>query len=428
MTKVLVNEVKPNPNERDFVANPLEIETETTGVLPGERDTKQTAQETSFTSADFTATDVKGALEELFTLSDSQRQLLISAVGSPLNSASTYSNIISAILDGKTKITDTLLAKDVQANNQMSFEELANCILLIQSTNNPSTGGIPTNLKLTDVIKATANMTYTIGLTTYLKPSETVAQVYKYIAAQSNITHYQENFNNTNASMFKYDKDVVIFDGVARIKDKYEFPLLNNGTYFETQEIDFAMAEISAITMDDTTNLFTLNGIKTNNAIVQSEGDIPIDETLLITGIGMTNQITGNGSVKVAVSKNKGASWQSFVGTDFVDVDIASTTDFAEKGMTSDVLNAVTSEQWQTWRNDASTIRFAYLLNRPSYSDNVGLDMVTMQAEMIARWVPAPTSDYEYAFSESAQEYTFTFKVATDYLVKYLDKASDENA
>lgn len=425
MTKVLVNEVKPNPNERDFVANPLEIETETVGTLPKTRDEKQTAQETPFASVDFTATDVQGALEELFTLSDSQRQLLISAVGSPLNSASTYSNIISAILDGKTKIADTLLAKDVQANNQMSFEDLANCILLIQGTNNPSTGGIPTNLKLTDVIKATANMTYTIGLTTYLKPSETVAQVYKYIAAQSNITHYQENFNNTNASMFKYDKDVVIFDGVARIKDKYEFPLLDNGTYFETQEIDFAMAEINAITMDDTTNLFTLNGIKTNNAIVQSEGDIPIDETLVITGIGMTNQITGNGSVKVAVSRNKGLSWQSFVGADFVDVDIASTTDFAEKGMTSDVLNAVTSEQWQAYRDTATTIRFAYLINRPSYADAVGLDMVTIQAEMLARWIPALTSEYEYVFSETNQEYTFTFKVANDYKIRYLDKESE---
>lgn len=395
-----------------------------------EGDIEVDAKDVTFndTEGDLVSTNVHDALKELFTLSDSNRRLLIDAIGSPLNITSTYTNIISAILDSKTLLADTLIAKDVQAVNTMSFAEFADTILQIVGGGETTTGGVEVEMKTTDVISATASMTYKIGLTTYLKPSETVAQVYKYVAAQSNITHYLENFDNSNASQFNYDKEVIYFDGMAKIKDQYTYPLLNNGTYFETQEIDFgAFVDLDSIAMDEETNVFMMNGIKSNHALVTLKNDIPIDEALLITGIGMTNTAIGNGSVLVAVSRNKGLTYQVFNGAEFVNVDIDDEADFATNGMSASVLSAITSEQWQMWRNDASTIRFAYLLNRPSYSDSVGLDMVTMQAEMIARWIPAPTTDYEYTFSESAQEYTFTFKTATDYLIKYLDKASESD-
>lgn len=394
-----------------------------------EGDVEVDAKDVTFNDmdGDLTSTNVHDALKELFTLSDSNRRLLIDAIGSPLNITSTYTNIISAILDSKTLLADTLIAKDVQAVNTMSFAEFADAIMQITGGGETASGGVNVEIKTTDVIAATAGMTYKIGLTTYLKPSETVAQVYKYIAAQTGILHYVENFNNSNAAQFNYDKEVVYFDGMAKIKDQYTYPLLNNGTYFETQEIDFgAFKDLDNIIMNEETNVFTMNGIKSNHALVTLKNDIPIDEALLISGVGMTNTASGNGSVLVAVSRDKGLTYQVFNGTEFIDVDINDTDNFATNGINASALSAITSEQWQTWRNNSGTIRFAYLLNRPSYSDLVGLDMVTMQAEMIARWMPASTTEYEYTFDESAQEYTFIFKVANDYQIKYLDKVSDE--
>ena len=463
MSNLNVTVVKKE-NERNFIENPLEIITETVGILPSARDTKQTALETSvnadgieandvqnaleevlqvakanssgngastaenvsFTSANLNATNVKDALNEVFTQSDSNRKLLLNAIGNPLTSSSTYAEILATILDSKTLLADAIKTKKVMATNSMSFDALANAILLIKTADMNSGGGVSTELKLTDTITATENMAYSIGLTTYLKPSETVAQVYKYIAAQNALTHYQENFNNANASSFIYDKDVVYFDGMARIKDTYVYQILPNGTYFETQEIDFsAFTNMTNAVMDSSVGVFTVTGLKSNAAVVKMNSDIPIDETLLITGMGLSSVTTGNSDVRVAISLNSGLSWQTFDGSGFIDIDIDDADTFKTNGINKATLSAITSEQWQTYRSVATTIRFAYVLIRPTVDDTVGLDMTTMQASAIARWIPAPTSEFEATFDESSQTHNFIFKKANDYKIRYKDKESE---
>lgn len=408
MTKVLVNEVKPNPNERDFVANPLEIETETTGVLPGERDTKQTAQETSFTSADFTATDVQGALEELFTLSDSNKQALIAAIGNPLLSTSTYQDITNAIITGKNDIVNSIITKGATANNAMGLTELAIQILSIQA----GTGG--DNLKLTNEITATANMAYSIPINGYLMPSQSVAQVYKHNEASPSIIHYQNDFNNANASSFSYDAEQIKFDGMMKIRDTYDYEFTAIDDYFETQQIDFA-AFVGFDSDPTLSEKVTLKGLKTTQAVAKASGDIPLDETLEINKV----TLTAVGTVRVAMSLDSGFTWQTFDGANFVDLNISDLSEFKGNGMTATTLNAITKAQWAAYRGSSNKLRFAYFIERLSITDTSGTDLIKLDANMAARWLPAPTSDYTQTFDATTQTYNFVFVTAAKYKVRY---------
>lgn len=408
MTKVLVNEVKPNPNERDFVANPLQIETETIGTLPKTRDEKQTAQETPFTSADFTATDVQGALEELFTLSDSNKQALIAAIGNPLLSTSTYQDIINAIITGKNDIVNSIVTKGATANNAMGLTELAIQILSIQA----GTGG--DNLKLTNEITATANMAYSIPISGYLMPSQSVAQVYKYNEASPSIIHYQNDFNNANASSFNYDAEQIKFDGMMQIRDTYDYDFTPVDDYFETQQIDFA-AFVGFDSDAVIAEKVTLKGLKTTQAVAVASGDIPLDETLEINKV----TLTAVGTVRVAMSLDSGFSWQTFDGANFVDLNISDLSDFKANGMTATTLNAITKSQWTTYRGTSNKLRFAYFIERLSVADTSGTDLIKLDANMSARWLPAHTNDYKQTFDPAAQIYNFIFVTAGKYKARY---------
>ena len=415
MTKIIINEKKYYPNERDFVANPLEIETETTGVLPGERDTKQTAQETPFASADFTATDVQGALEELFTLSDSNRRLLIDAVGNPLLSTSTYQDVINAISAGKNDVANAIASKNVTATNTMSFGDLATQILLIEGNGNGGSTGGADNLKLTDEIIATANMSYEISIVGYLKPSDSVAQVYKFNDATPSFIHYQNEFNNANSTSFDYDTDVLKFDGMMQIKDVYEYPFALIDDYFETVQIDFSAFvdfENDLVLEDEKAIVY---GLKSTQTVAKANGDIPLDEMLEINSVTLSAQ----GTIRVAVSKNKGFTWQTFDGNNFVDINITDLTAFKENGVTKETLNSISKAQWNSYRQESNVLRFAYFIERATLSDISGTDAIKMDANMAARWLPAPTSDYTQTFDATTQTYNFVFLTAAKYKVRY---------
>ena len=370
---------------------------------------KQTAQETPFTSANFTATDVQEALEELFTLSDSNKQALIAAIGNPLLSTSTYQDITNAIITGKNDIVNSIVTKGATANNAMGLTELAIQILSIQI----GTGG--DNLKLTNEIIATANMAYSIPISGFLMPSQSVAQVYKYVEASNSIIHYLNDFNNANASSFTYDAEKIEFDGMMKIRDTYDYEFTAIDDYFETPQIDFE--SFVGFTSDPiiTDDKITIKALKTTQAVAVANGDIPLDETLEIN----KTTLTSVGVVRIAMSRDKAQTWQTFDGTNFMDIDINNLTAFKNNGMTDAVINAITKAQWAEYRNSSNTLRFAYFIERVSLADTSGTDKITLDANMMARWIPAQTSEYTQEFDAINQKYIFKFIVSQKYKVRY---------
>lgn len=369
---------------------------------------------------DFTATNVHDALKEVFTLSDSNRKNLIDAIGNPLLDTATYAEIIEAILNGKIFLADALISKNMQAYPDMSFEEFANAIIEIKNSGSESGSGIATELKMTEIINATANMSYKLGLSVYLKPSETVAQVYKFLPSSTEV-FYKEDFDNA-AKLPVYDRTNVVLDGTAHIQNKFEYAFKEETGYFSTDEIDFAsFKDIDSLTA--TENSVVINAIKINTTILQSV-NVPIDETLVVNKINIASKVVNAGVIKVAISKDNGTTWQAYNGISFVDVDTSPET-LQSIGMDVDTLNNITSELWQVYRGDSTTLTFMYLLHQNTYKDDVQLDTMYIEAEMVPRWVPALTNEYTVMFDEVEQQYTFVFLAAQDYKIRYRDKGEE---
>lgn len=448
MSKITINVKNENNSERDFIENPIEIETETKGILPKERDTKQTALETAieavgvnaknvqeaisevlevaksstntekqtasetpFASENFVAKDVQTALDEVFTLTDSNRKRIISAIGNPLINTSTYQEIINAITLGKTDISAAIVKKGTSASVAMGLSELASRISLIQTGD----GGGSSDLKLTDEITATSNMPYEIAITPFLKPVQSVAQVYKHNAAGPVFVHYQNDFNNVDATSFEYDSAQINFDGMMKIKDKHEYVFTDISSYAETAEIDFSkIIEYGEDAVLKRNNM-VLNGIKTTQAVAKANGDISLEETTEINAV----TLTAVGVVRVAVSVDSGFTWQAFNGSTFTDLNITDLSSFKTNGMLMTTLNAVTKAQWTAYRGDSNTLRFAYFIERATFKDNSGTDAIKLDANIAAHWLPAQTSDYTQTFDATAQKYVFKFITAGKYKVRY---------
>lgn len=416
MSKIIVNVKKENPNERDFKENPLEINTETIGILQKERDVKQNAKETHFEGEGFESTDVEGALKEVFTHSDNNRKKIIDVIGNPLNQESTYQEILGVTSDSKADILNALSYKGVSVVPGVSFGGFAEAILKISGS---ATNGESSDLlRLTDIIEVkAANTSYELKIKPYLKPSQTVAQIYRFIDQNPSIVNYKDDFNNANAKSFDFDVEELDFDGMMHIKDSYSYQFSRVADYFETSEIDFSAFLEFGGSVVLTENDATIKGIKTTQSVARANRDIPLDETLEINSV----KLTSVGTVRVVMSRNSGFTWQVFDGLNFNDINISDLGAFRNLGMTAETLNSITKAQWAQYRDGSNVIRFAYFIERATYSVSSGTDVVTMDSNMAARWIPAATTDYTYEFDTSAQAYNIVFLKAGSYKIRYLD-------
>ena len=95
---------------RNFTTDPINLVTETTGVLPKTRYQFQNATETPIddTGGVFTSTNVEGALLELFNYANSIKTAVASAIGAPLLATDTVAQMVS-----KIDVLKTNLAKEI---------------------------------------------------------------------------------------------------------------------------------------------------------------------------------------------------------------------------------------------------------------------------------------------------------------------------
>lgn len=134
----------------------------------------------------------------------------------------------------------------------------------------------------------------------------------------------------------------------------------------------------------------SINGIKSTKELVVATGDINKELAQTINSIIVESVKTNNGTLKLAVSIDKGKTWKTYDGAIWVDLSITipsteysiMTTDeklqwnnardvIASKGIYTSIFNSI---DFNTLTDDNTTpgyLRFAYVLIRPAYTDNV---------------------------------------------------------
>jgi hypothetical protein len=130
---------------------------------------------------------------------------------------------------------------------------------------------------------------------------------------------------------------------------------------------------------------------------VTPKGRISLKKYAKLNGVSITGATSGNGSVKVAMTKDN-STYQVYDTTSlaWVDINIA---DIGTDGMSLSDISALTSAEWLAYDCMSSGIGFAYYLEMASTSDTAYTDELTLNVELLGELKSlVKGTDYNYSY------------------------------
>jgi hypothetical protein len=130
---------------------------------------------------------------------------------------------------------------------------------------------------------------------------------------------------------------------------------------------------------------------------VTPKGRISLKNYAKLKGVSITGATSGNGSVKVAVTKDNN-TYQIYDSTNlaWVDINIA---DIDTDGMSLSDVAALTTTEWAAYDCMSSGIGFAYYLEMASTSDTAYTDELTLNVELLGELKSlVKGTDYNYSY------------------------------
>ena len=404
---------------RDFKTNPIDLSTETNGVLQKSKYEKQNASETSIsdTNNNFTATNVEDALVELFQYVNSGKSGVATSIGYPLSSSDNFSIMVDKINILKNSFSNNLTKKGVITYN---YEPLSQMIDKIPSIPNVT---ISTGVNTVSKLNVTTPYQYKLVLKEPIPLEKIATSVLSYVGNDSGIVHYEVNYNNSDASNFDYDKDKVVFDGVMKLRDTWTYILNSLGNnYYESEFINISnFSDIGSINI--LTENLEISALEDNAQIVKANGDISLNSVDSIDKLTLIGNSVNNGVVKITMSFDGGITWNYFdnLTSSWKTLDINNTIDFKNNGMTIDTLNNLNSQQLKDIRNNSEILRFAYYLERNSFLDNAFVDKLTVLVTMLGYNTLANFTDYNYSYDLETKTISYNFLKNGTYTINYVD-------
>lgn len=136
------------------------------------------------------------------------------------------------------------------------------------------------------------------------------------------------------------------------------------------------LASNNYITLYKYTNNVNVTGANMNYILVYKgqtviqNFDFPIPT---ITTGSLLSTVPANGKLLILVSKDSGATWQTFSSNIFINSSLAN---IKTEGFTAALFNGVTQAQWQSYLGISTKLRFAYYFEQATSTDKVLLDKI----------------------------------------------------
>lgn len=195
------------------------------------------------------------------------------------------------------------------------------------------------------------------------------------------------------------------------------------GNYSATNIDGLLLEKVKVLCMsEDPDAEVTIDG-KVNKSIIQQKDDMIVSDYALITKLEASFD-PNIASVKFAISKNSGKTWQSFDGTSFIDLDISDRNVFDAGGYDLSLFNSIPVESWNNYK--AKTIRFAFCITQKASSTNTVLSYIKFIGNLIGSWRKALESEATYEYS-AIDNLKVKFLKGGNYKVNYLDSISSSN-
>jgi hypothetical protein len=153
--------------------------------------------------------------------------------------------------------------------------------------------------------------------------------------------------------------------------------------------------------------------------LVLSTGDLSLVSVENIDNINLASNEVGSGILRIIVSIDSGATWQAFDNVNWVNIDTGDLNDIKTNGMTSSILNSLTSEQIMNLVGVSTNLRFGYYLEATDISDTLETDELSIQIDMRGQWDKATHGvDFDYNYPNSI---TLTVELYADgdYKINY---------
>lgn len=213
---------------RDFTADPINLETEVTGVLPKDNYEAPAAEDVVVNNPNFTGKDVNSVLDELFQYANNIKTSVVDAVGTPLLPSDTGAELAAKIELLKTALADAINAKGVGTLPTDSLETMADNISLITSGGGGQSGDIQKLTKLNVTapyeLKIAPGFDATVG--------NILATLIEHVPAKSGIVQYQVGFDNKDAADF-IENENVSYDGTMHLKNIVSYSMEKDSSWAE---------------------------------------------------------------------------------------------------------------------------------------------------------------------------------------------------
>lgn len=193
--------------------------------------------------------------------------------------------------------------------------------------------------------------------------------------------------------------------------DTYGKTVINNSTGLK-DKVKFLVSS----TQPDETILITGN---VNGAIIQQAKDFNTSDLSVLKSFTAEGDLTGT-TTTFAVSKDSGASWQTYRGGAWVDIDITNKNDFQTNACDITQISTIPLTDWKSYMS--KKIRIALCITQYQSRGNVSLlTAIKYVADLTASWkhFTEDQASYEYI---SDTELKVTFLKAGNYKVNYLDE------
>lgn len=194
----------------------------------------------------------------------------------------------------------------------------------------------------------------------------------------------EDNYNSTNGVY------VPISSIPSNIEDiEIDFPCASCDYLNGLRPIDKFTGDIQLIVTDPNSECL-VSGIKSSKELVVATGDMNKELAQTINSMTVESVKTNNGNLKLAVSIDKGKTWKTHDGANWVDLSIiipsteysAMTTNeklqwnnardvIASEGIDTNTFNSLNFNSLTDDNTAPGYLRFAYVLIRPTYTDDV---------------------------------------------------------
>lgn len=152
--------------------------------------------------------------------------------------------------------------------------------------------------------------------------------------------------------------------------------------------------------------------------IVELIKDVSLADISTYKSITATTNLTGV-SMKFAVSKDYGATWQTYNSGQWVDINIKNKNEFSQDGYDMAFFSAIPLADLASY--NAKSLRIALLIQQNSYTgSNALISSINSTVDLVGSWArfKEAQASYQYITDDTVE---ITFKEAGNYKVNYLD-------